>query len=102
MHSENLSEENFAQHLNTKFFISLDERRVELELAEVKGYRSEHEEQQGMERFSIYFNGPTEPMLPQGLYLMDHELMSSSEIFIVPIGPRENSIRYEAVFNYFK
>jgi hypothetical protein len=102
MHSGKLTEENFALHLNTKFFITLNEKRVELDLAEVKGYRSEQEEQQGMERFSIYFNGPSEPMLPQGLYSMDHELIGSFEIFIVPLGRRETSARYEAVFNYFK
>jgi hypothetical protein len=102
MRGERLTKENFAQHLNTKFFISLGERRVELELAEVKDYKSEREEHEGMERFSVYFNGPSEPILPQGLYSMDHELMSPCEIFIVPIGGRGNSVRYEAVFNYFK
>jgi hypothetical protein len=102
MQNEKLTEENFAQHLNTKFFISLDERQVELELAEVKGYKSQYKEQEGMERFSIYFNGPTEPILPQGLYSMDHELMNSFEIFIVPIGRMETNVRYEAVFNYLK
>lgn len=102
MPSEKLTEENFAHHLNTKFFTSMGEIRVELELAEVKGYRTEHEEQQGMERFSIFFNGPTEPLLPQGLYSMDHERMGSFEIFIVPISPSQNGVRYEAVFNYFK
>jgi hypothetical protein len=97
-----LTQENFAQHLQTKFFIPVDGKRFELELTEVKGYLSQQEEQQGMERFSLYFDGPLEVILPQQLYTMDHEQMGSFEIFIVPIAQRETSIRYEAVFNYFK
>jgi len=97
-----LTEANFSQQLNTKFLVSLADGTVELELAEVKGYRSQYEEQQGMERFSIYFQGPTELILPQGLYSVAHEQMGSFEIFIVPIKQREAGIRYEAVFNYFR
>jgi hypothetical protein len=102
MENENLTEVNFAQHLNTKFSVPVNGRVFELELAEVKSYLSGPEEQQGMERFSIYFYGPPDAILPQNVYSMDHAEMGAFNIFIVPIARVEKGIRYEAVFNYYK
>ncbi|HEV8370199.1 MAG TPA: hypothetical protein VGQ39_19760 [Pyrinomonadaceae bacterium] len=97
-----LTEANFSENLNTKFSVSVADEQLEIELVEVKGYRSEHHEQQGMERFSIYFQGTPEFILPQGLYSMGHARMGSFEIFLVPIKSQETGIQYEAVFNYFR
>jgi hypothetical protein len=102
METLKLTEEIFTQYLHTKFLVQLGEQPVELELAEVKTYRSEYAEEQGMERFSIYFDGPVELMLAQGMYSMHHEQMGSFDIFIVPLAARETNARYEAVFNYYK
>jgi hypothetical protein len=83
--------------------VALDaEQGVDLELTEVKGYASKHQEQEGMERFSIYFQGPGEPLLPQQLYTFQHEQMGEFEIFVVPIAKNDAGLRYESVFNYFK
>jgi hypothetical protein len=98
-----LTEEEFSKHVNTKFRVGVDEdTSVELELTEVKGYLSQQREQTGMERFSLYFNGPAEPFLPQKLYPFAHDQMGEFEIFIVPIAQNEQGFRYESVFNYFK
>jgi hypothetical protein len=98
-----LTEAEFLKHVNTKFRVALDaETSVDLELTEVKGYMSKHHEQTGMERFSLYFNGPTEPLLPQKLYPFVHDEMGEFEIFIVPLGKNDTGFRYESVFNYFK
>ncbi|HEV7743369.1 MAG TPA: hypothetical protein VGO56_00095 [Pyrinomonadaceae bacterium] len=98
-----LTENEFSKHVNTKFRVDLDgENSVELELTEVKGYVSKHQEQSGMERFSIYFQGPAEPQLPQKLYSFQHAQMGSFEMFIVPIARNGEGFRYESVFNYFK
>ena len=56
----------------------------------------------GMERFSIYFQGPLEPALPQKLYAFQHDEMGGFEMFLVPIAKNETGFRYESVFNYFK
>jgi hypothetical protein len=56
--------------------------------------------------FAVTFHGPIEPILPQGIYRLEHEQLGVLELFIVPIGPDEPSepgkqptaMRYEAVF----
>ena len=98
-----LTEEEFSKHVNTKFRVRLDaEVGADLELTEVKGYMSKHPEQTGMERFSVYFNGPAEPFLPQLLYTFEHDRMGEFEMFLVPIAKNDAGFRYESVFNYFK
>lgn len=48
--------------------------------------------------FSLVFRGPLSPVLPQAIYPMDHPEIGAFEIFVVPIGPDEKGMRYEAVF----
>ncbi len=98
-----LTEKEFSKHVNTKFRAQLDGGvQAELELDEVKGYPGHPGDQQGMERFSIYFKGPTTPHLPQQSYTLQHDQMGEFEIFLVPVGRNDQGSRYEAVFNYFK
>jgi hypothetical protein len=98
-----LTEKEFSKHVNTTFRASLDEgAQADLELDEVKGYPGHPGDQQGMERFSVYFQGPTTPYLPQKLYTFQHDQMGEFEIFLVPIARNDAGFRYESVFNYFK
>ncbi|MEP6743077.1 MAG: hypothetical protein ABJB61_11305 [bacterium] len=98
-----LTEDEFSKHVNTKFRLTKEgESQTELELAEVKGYAKKAEEQSGMERFSVFFDGPGDVQLAQGVYSMSHDQMGEFEIFLVPIARDERGFRYEAVFNYFK
>jgi len=97
-----LTEEEFSKHQGTKFHARLDAYETDLDLTEVKGYSAGASEQSGMERFSVFFSGPGEPFLPQGIYQMSHERMGEFELFLVPIAGDEKEFRYEAVFNYFK
>lgn len=48
--------------------------------------------------FSVVFSGPSEPVLPQGIHTVEHEQLGTLELFLVPIGPGEEGMRYEAVF----
>lgn len=99
----NLTEEEFSKHVNTPFRLDLGaEGSVDLELVEVKGYLKNPGDQDGMERFSLFFNGPGKPRLPQSTYSLSHDGMGTVDIFVVPIGPVGDGFRYEAVFNYFK
>ena len=98
-----LTEKEFSKHVNTKFCARLDGGvQAELDLIEVKGYPGHPGDQQGMERFSIYFKGPATPHLPQKLYTLQHDQMGEFEIFLVPLSRNDQGFRYEAVFNYFK
>jgi hypothetical protein len=100
--SVELTQENFARHLHTKFRVRVHAPRpVVLELVEVQGWMNLASEQQtGMERFSIFFAGPPDMLLPQHLYTVEHEQMGTLDIFIVPIGRDASGVRYEAVFNF--
>ncbi|MDQ3805152.1 MAG: hypothetical protein M3416_15155 [Acidobacteriota bacterium] len=98
-----LTEEEFSRHLNTKFRVRLDAPGpVELELIEVKGRLSGAGEQQGMERFSVFFRGPAHLRLSQHTFSLAHERMGEFDLFLVPVGRDAQGFLYEAVFNYFK
>jgi uncharacterized protein DUF6916 len=93
----------FSQHLNTNFRVHVNAPRpIDLELVEVKVWVMQPKEVEGMERFSIFFYGPGDILMPQSTYTLEHERMGTFEIFLVPVGRDERGFRYEAVFNYYK
>jgi hypothetical protein len=106
-----LTAEDFRAHQGTRFRLTGgappggSPASVEAELAEV----SEHGAgPPGAVRapFSVLFHGPLEPVMPQGIYRLEHEQFGTVELFIVPVGPDEprvpgqapTAMRYEAVF----
>jgi len=49
--------------------------------------------------FSIIFRGASsEPVLQQAIYTVEHPELGALEIFLVPIGPVDDGLCYEAVF----
>jgi hypothetical protein len=48
--------------------------------------------------FTLLFHGPLEPVLPQAVYHLDHEAVGAVDLFLVPLGPDQEAMRYEAVF----
>lgn len=93
---ENLTLENFSQHMNSKFLIGIEGAdAIELELVEAidLGSTPQHEQ------FSIVFRGPNGRLLPQAIYSFDHNELKKFDMFIVPIRQNQNGIYYEAVFN---
>jgi len=100
---ERLTEASFTKQLNTVFRVKVSTPQpVELKLVEVKGYAGGANEHSGMERFSLYFNGPGDLELPQRTYELEHAQLGSLDIFLVSIARDERGFRYESVFNYFK
>jgi hypothetical protein len=55
---------------------------------------------EGQERlqFSLVFRGPTAPVLPQGTYPIGHAELEDLVLFLVPLGPDADGMRYEAAF----
>lgn len=49
--------------------------------------------------FSLVFEGPAQPLLPQATYGMTHPSLGPLDIFLVPVARSPAGIRYEAVFN---
>ncbi|MFL6211690.1 MAG: DUF6916 family protein [Pyrinomonadaceae bacterium] len=100
---EKLTEEDFARQLNSKFRVrAATPRPLELELVEVKSWRSGAAEQSGMERFSLFFTGPADIFLPQQSYTLEHEQLGVLDIFLVPVARTAEEMRYEAVFNFYR
>ena len=52
----------------------------------------------GREVFSVLFRGPADLVLPQQTYALNNRDMGELALFIVPIGPDEQGMCYEAVF----
>lgn len=95
---QHLTPSSFEALVGTSFRIHYDsESPLEAVLYEVK----RHEQHPGprSEPFSALFRGALRPILPQGIYRVEHETMGTLEIFLVPIGPEAQGMRYEAVFN---
>ena len=53
----------------------------------------------GREPFSLIFVGPASPILPQQIHTMEGAGGAPVEIFLVPIGPVEGGMGYQAIFN---
>jgi hypothetical protein len=49
--------------------------------------------------FSLVFEGPAEPQLPQATYALAHPAIGSLDIFLVPVAHCPAGIRYQAIFN---
>lgn len=101
--SEWQSEDEFKQNLNTQFRLLVDAPKpIDLTLVGVEPRPSEAHEEAGMERFSVFFKGSLEFLLPQATYRLDHPQIGEFELFLVPIAQETDGFRYEAVYNYYK
>ena len=93
----------FAGHVGGPFRICPEDARpVAVTLIEAESLGPETADAGRPNRrraFSLVFRGPMEPVLPQRIYAMEHEALGRFELFLVPIGPDEVGMRYEAVFN---
>lgn len=49
-------------------------------------------------QFSLVFHGPAEPVLPQSIHRLEHAELGELHLFLVPLGPAGERMRYEAVF----
>ncbi len=98
---DKLQSSDFLPSLNTIFRIHLDGMAdpVSLELVRVAeaGPRSRPEARQS---FSLTFLGPVSPQyLIQHIYRLEHDQLGALEIFLVPLGPEQGRMKYEAIFN---
>ena len=90
----------FEPRLGESFRIALDDGGgVDVELVEAAASSAGAAPPEGLrEPFSIVFRGPLEPVLPQRIYVLEHDDLGALEIFLVPVGPDDAGMRYEAVF----
>ena len=93
---QTLTVETFAELVGDRFALGGPDSTLELELIEANplGARPGR----GRAPFSVLFRGPLAPVMPQRIYPLVHETLGSLELFIVPIGPRDGGMVYEAIF----
>ncbi len=101
---ETLTVDHFAGHMDEPFAIDLGTDFPGLEplvltLIKAEPIESSQDLEERRAPFSAVFRGPAEPQLAQGIYTLDNETLGRLEIFLVPIGPDDEGMRYEAVFN---
>lgn len=86
----------FAECLHHEFQRPIPEGSpISMELIEV----TEQNDNPRLEQFTLVFRGPRELLLSQGVHPLEHEKLGRMELFLVPIGPDETGLRYEAIFN---
>lgn len=93
----------FSPHVGGTFRVPYDSSsavELTLALAEEFGTESAREwrEASGRAPFTLTFVGPTGIFLPQGIYRVEHDELGTFEIFLVPLGPGEGGLLYEAIF----
>lgn len=52
----------------------------------------------GRQPFSLTFEAPPEPSLPQRIYRLEHPQLDAMDIFLVPVARAASGLHYEAVF----
>jgi hypothetical protein len=60
----------------------------------------EHAKTERQETFSIFFHGPLDSYMLQGMHKLKHNHLGELGIFLVPIGQDQDGFKYEAVFNH--
>jgi hypothetical protein len=91
--SEMPSLKDFAPHLHTRFGVAPLEN-YDLELTEIADHSNDR-----LEQFSLIFTGVASRWLQQGSYKLTHSELGECELFLVPIGPDDSGMRYQAVFS---
>jgi hypothetical protein len=99
---EPLTREHFSPLQGERFQVHFGGAPLELILAEIVAYPV-HPPRPGTEQqrepFSLEFIGPPVPILPQRIYALENDQFGIVEIFLVPLGPCNQGMRYQAIFN---
>ena len=93
----------FMPHVGTIFIVAFPDGTLELTLGavELHGTRAPRTDVPDLrtEPFSLVFLGPLRPVLPQRTWALAHPALGTLGVFLVPLGPKDGTMRYEAVFN---
>lgn len=99
---ETFTHATFADHLGEPFRVHLDDSRsAELRLAEATVLGSASAKrwaEGGREPFTLVFRGRKDVVLPQRTYRIENDGIGAFDLFLVPVGPDAEGMRYEAVF----
>lgn len=94
---EKLTVDTFHPHVGTTFRVELGDG-LELVLGDARAHEGETGGPTGRSQFSLTFQGPPEPVLPQQIYPLDHPILGHLDLFLVPLAAGPEGATYEAVF----
>jgi hypothetical protein len=86
----------FRPHLNERFQMHSQDAALDVTLIAVDLLRPLPSAKR--QPFSLVFRGPAEPVWPQRIYRLTRDGLGDFDVFLVPIGPDEHGLRYEAIF----
>lgn len=96
----------FEPHLGSCFQIMVNGKpALDLTLADVEDQTIAGQTRDASIRsqpFSLIFHGPLSPVAGQAAYQLEHPVLGTVTIFLVPIGPDRQSpqtMQYQAIFN---
>lgn len=98
---ETFTVQTFAPQVNDTFRVFSDSSApMDMTLIDVTdlGPASERDAAQRRAPFSLVFRGPRTGLLPQRIYRIEHHALGAFDLFLVPIGPDNEGMRYEAIF----
>jgi hypothetical protein len=97
---DGLRKSDFDPHVGETFKVALNPSEVlELKLAETQALSGDTVESSGRRPFSLVFRGgPPDRYLPQRIYDLEHPEMGTLSLFVVPLGPDREGMRYEVIF----
>jgi len=97
---DQLREEDFARRRGERFRLRLPSgEALGLELVEVAGHPYLPPGPGRRRGFTVTFRSDRPGHLPQAIYPVEHDEMGTMELFLVPLGPRDGGMCYDAVFN---
>jgi hypothetical protein len=87
----------FEPLVGSRFTLRLDDASaLPAQLIEARAGRGGSPD--GRQPFSLTFEAPAEPELPQRIYRLEHSQLDALDVFLVPIARRPTGLHYEAVF----
>ena len=92
------NKQDYEAQLNTVFELPLEEGSLAMKLVTVDSVTADTTETGQAEPFSAVFETEVAESVEQGTYTLAHSAVGEITLFIVPIGPADSGMRYEAVF----
>lgn len=75
-----------------------DERYMPAHLVAAHPLATDGDSRRKRTPFTLVFRGPSDGRLPQRMYRVRSDAIEVVELFLVPIGPDEHGMLYEAIF----
>ena len=93
---ENLTIDDFSNRIGETFRIRIaDDQALDIALAEVNALGTGTGKRTP---FSLMLRSSGPAYAPQGIYRIEHNQLGAFDLFIVPLGPDQQGMRYEVIF----